>query len=213
MGAYLTGFVCVFVLCSVIALTLKDVCQRTVRHSNLESLDWLVSSFCVFWVFTRPTSFSLILQKKSLTNKGTWKALFKNFYFNVCLLTFSFSFPSLTSSSQASITRISATVLNLSLRRLVCDAGYRHRLGRLHHSERHGALPHPLPEPPQPHPQHVHHQQWDWRHCYGGSRPGQRGQCKLCVLCSRYLHRGFTLHLICVHAIKQLWRFGYVIHV
>lgn len=196
-------------LCSVIALTLKDVCQRTARHSNLESLDWLVSSFCVFWVFTRPTSFSLMLQKKSLTNKDTWKALFKNVILMYACLLFLFS-PAWPLLVKPAYPCISATVLNLSLRRLVCDAGYRHRLGRLHHSERHGALPHPLPEPPQPHPQHVHHQQWDWRHSYGGSRPGQRGQCTLCVLCSRYLHQCFTLHLICAHAIKQLWRFSYV---
>ena len=75
----------------------------------------------------------------------------------------------------------------LSLRRLLRDAGHSHRLGRLHHSQRHGALPDPLADAPQPHPQHVHHQQRDWRHSDSGSRPGQRGQCQrraVCPCCS-----------------------------
>lgn len=211
MGAYLTGFVCV---CAVLCNS-SDSKRCLPKNSTPQQFgkSWLTCFKFLCLLSLHTPDFLLFDTSEKIFNKQRHlkSPFLKNFILMyACLL---FLFPSLTSSSQASITRISATVLNLSLRRLVCDAGYRHRLGRLHHSERHGALPHPLPEPPQPHPQHVHHQQWDWRHCYGGSRPGQRGQCKLCVLCSRYLHRGFTLHLICVHAIKQLWRFGYVIHV
>ena len=72
--------------------------------------------------------------------------------------------------------------LYLLFNRLVGDAGDCRRRRRLHHRQRHGALPHPVPDTTQPHPQHVHHQQWDGRHHHCGRRPGQRGECRCRVI-------------------------------
>lgn len=142
------------------------------KSKRAQSCSWFI-------IFSLSTLFSLLCASAEMfmwqTQEG-WKKCLRSVTFTSCD-------PRSTSESFKNFLNFfplkSSANFSPSVHRLVRHAGDGDRLRRLHHGQRHGALPHPVTDAPQSNSQHVHHQQRDWGHRHRGRRPGQGGQWSL----------------------------------
>lgn len=148
-------------------------CTNDTKFSSSSLLNNEVAQSCSsFIIFSLSTFFILVL------------CICRNFYVANILTTEGPKRALRTSSTSCILHRLLPLLkfsanFSPSFRRLVRHAGDGQRLGRLHHGQRHGALPHPVTDAPQSNSQHVHHQQRDWRHRHRGRRPRQGGEWSL----------------------------------